>query len=81
MPASVNRWVSGAICTAFFEPGLGLFPLAHDWRELEYGSVQAKLRASGLETQIPGEPGDSVVESVWPTSCQAFVEIRRNSGS
>lgn len=56
-----NGWVSGAICTAFFEPGLGLIPQAQDWRELEHGSVQAKLRASGIETQIPGEPGDAVV--------------------
>jgi len=56
---SEDGWISGAICTAMFEPRIGLIPQAQNWRELEQGSVQARLSEAALTAEIPGEPGDS----------------------
>lgn len=57
-----DGWVLGAICTALFEPRVGLFPQARNWRELEHGSVQARLTEAELMGQLPGEPGNPVSE-------------------
>ncbi|MGN6580282.1 MAG: DUF4365 domain-containing protein [Bordetella sp.] len=58
---SENGWVSGAICTTLFEPSIGLFSQARNWRELEHGSVQTRLAESDLIERLPGKHGDPVI--------------------